>query len=70
MVFTNLDEMTLAQMVDEFRLRADQVSELDGRRRALRDRIEQKKAQAAAAARVRNLSEDELAALRAALEQP
>jgi hypothetical protein len=70
MEFATIDLMTLPQMVEEFRLRATQVAELDARRRALLAAIEQRKARVSAEARVRMLTEDEKAALRAALEMP
>jgi hypothetical protein len=70
MEFATLDLMTLPQMVEEFHLRAQQVAEIDGRRRALRSAIEARQARVAAEARLRSLTEDEKAALRAALEMP
>jgi hypothetical protein len=70
MEFATIDLMTLPQMVEEFRLRATQVAEIDARRRALLVAIEQRKARVSAEARVRMLTEDEKAALRAALEMP
>lgn len=70
MEFATIDLMTLPQLVEEFRLRAQQVAEIDGRRRALLSAIDARKARARAAAQLRSLTEDEKAALRAELEQP
>lgn len=67
MAFADIDAMTLDEMRAEFVDLGTRLSVIEARRSALRQRMEQLKARASAAARISAMSEAERAALREVL---